>query len=576
MAAKALRRAVTKCTKPPVIQYKSLDTTGAICQAYCMAETLSTPPDILDASGLAEVRRYLADLLAEGRSEDVLEQVMALLVKLYTATTEQQQRITALLKQLYGRRSEKLSPDQLDFFLRQAGELTEPPPPKPEPEPEAKPVRPPQRRPGRNPLPAHLPRIRDERKVAPELRHCELCGMEKVCIGHEVSEVLDFVPGHFEVHEIAREKLACKPCQEGVVIAPPAQKLVPGGMCGAGLMAQVLTAKYQDHCPLYRQAIIYQRCGVELAESTLGSWVAAGSLLLLPLAQRVWTLAKQSAVLGADDTGVKVLDADHEKGIKRGHLWIYLGYDALGKPQWPAIRYTSDWSKKGPAEFLQGFTGTLQGDGYKGWMSLAIHELAGIVLAGCLAHARRKLVEALESGALTAAVAVKIIQKLYLIEAKAREQDLPPDARLALRQAESMPLMQDLRKWLDPHIGRARPKSALGKAVTYLDNQWQPLQVYLGDGQVPIDNNWVENHARPVALGRKNWLFCGSDAAAERAAVVMTVLATCRLAGAEPWAYLRDVLPELARRGAGADVADLLPPAWVARRKAAMVVDAAA
>lgn len=548
-------------------------------------QTAPTPAKAVDIHGLGEVRGFLAELLAQGRHDEVLEHVMALLVKMSGASNDQQERIAALLKQLYGRRSEKLSPEQLDLFVKAAqAEAGEPvadsepsPPPAPAPSSAARP----QSRPGRNPLPAHLPRIRDVRKVAPELRPCPLCGVERTCIGHETSEVLDFEPGRFVVHEIAREKLACRPCQETVVIAPPAAKLVDGGMCGPGLMAQVLVGKYQDHCPLYRQHQIYLRSGVELADSTLGSWVAAGAALLLPLAALVWKRALASPVIGADDTGIRVLDRDHEAGVKRGHLWMYLGYDEAGKPRWPAMRYTADWSKKGPGEFLDGFEGVLQGDGYKGWVSLVLKELLGVILAGCMAHARRKLKEAMDAGSMSAALAVQIIQKLYVIEAKARDQDLAPAARQALRQAEAVPLMAELRKWLDKHIDQVRPKSKLGMAVTYLENQWAVLQVYLSDGRVPIDNNLVENQMRPVGIGRKNFLFCGSDAGAERAAVVYTLLATCRIAGAEPWAYLRDVLPELARRGPDADVEDLLPHKWVERRKlaaeqAAMAVVAAA
>jgi len=543
-----------------------------------MVDAPQNLPEATDPSGLDGVRKYLASLQAEGRHEEVLDQVMQLLLKVLADNTGKSHRIAALLKQLYGRKSERMSSAQLDLFLHALADDADAAPatesetvaaPEPEAhEPVPAPARPAQRRPGRNPLPEHLPRIRDERKVPPELRPCPRCGRERTCIGHEISEVLDFVPGHFMVLEIDREKLACKPCQEGVIIAEPAQKLGDGGMCGPGLMAQVLTGKYQDHTPLYRMHGIFLRSGVDLSESTLGSWVTAGAALLLPLATLIWKRAKASPVIGADDTGVRVLDQDHENGVKRGHLWIYLGYGDDGKARWPAIRFTPDWSKQGPADFLAGFSGTLQGDGYKGWMSLATQELAGIVLAGCMAHARRKLVEALEAGSLTCAAAVKIIQKLYLIEARARDQGLDPAARLALRQAESVPLMADLKTWRDQHKGRP-PKSPLAKAVTYLENQWEPLEVFLADGRVQIDNNLVENQARPAALGRKNWLFAGSDAGAERAAIVYTVLATCRLADAEPWEYLRDVLPELARRGADAEVEDLLPYEWVTRRRAA-------
>ena len=535
-----------------------------------------------DDRGVAEVRALLAELLAQGRGDEALDQVVALLLQMVAQQEDLTHQNEALRKLIYGRRSEKVSLAQLQLFLQEAAragavEAGDVPPP---PEPAAPPVvRPPQRRPGRNPLPAHLPRKRVELRVEPAERACKDCGLEKSPIGHECSEVLNFVPGHFEVTEYAREKLACKPCQEGVCIAAPAEKLVPGGMCGEGLLAQVLVGKYLDHCPLYRQRVIYLRSGVDLAESTLGSWVALGYALLLPLARLIWQRAVQCAVVGADDTPIRVLDADHAKGVKRGHIWAYLGYDDAGRACYAALRYTEDWSKKGPAEFLKGFGGTLQGDGYKGWASIAKKDLPGIVLSGCWAHVRRKCVEALESGALAAAMAVKLIGQLYDVEREARQEELGVADRQAVRQAVATPVMAALRKWVDQHHGRARPSSPLGKAVGYLHNQWPMLQVYLADGRVPIDNNLVENQMRPVCLGKKNYLFCGSDAGGERAAVVYTLLATCKLVRAEPWAYLNEVLPHLARHArlhpdddAGvhdAHLAHLLPHAWLARRKAA-------
>jgi len=302
-------------------------------------------------------------------------------------------------------------------------------------------------------------------------------------------------------------------------------------------------------------------------------WVALGAALLAPLAHLIWQLARACPIIGADDTGVRVLDTDHKDGVRKGHLWVYLGYDKEGRPRWPAICYTADWSKKGPAQFLVGFKGVLQGDGYKGWLSLALHELVGITLAGCMAHARRKLVEALDAKAFAAAPAVSIIRKLYAIEARARDAALSPDERLALRQAESKPLMDELSAWLKRQLPRARPKSPLGKAVTYLDNQWKALSVFLADGRISIDNNLVENKIRPMALGRRNYLFCGSDEGAENAAIIYTVLAAASLAGVEPWAWLRDVLPRLARlKRAGrpssdAELEALLPGAWSASQE---------
>lgn len=535
-----------------------------------------------DNRGVADVRAFLAELLAQGRDDEALDQVVALLLQMVASHEDLTHQNQALRRLLYGRRSERVSLEQLHLFLQEAAQAgavepeAVPPPPDPPPLP---PEKSPQRRPGRNPLPTHLPRKRVELKVEPDKRICETCGKDKSPIGHECSEVLNFVPGHFEVTEYAREKLACKPCQEGVSIAAPAEKLVPGGMCGEGLLAQVLVSKYLDHCPLYRQHVIYLRSGVDLAESTLGSWVTLGAALLLPLARLIWARAVQCGVIGADDTPIRVLDADHDNGVKKGHIWAYLGYDAQGKPCYAAIRYTEDWSKKGPAAFLRGFAGTLQGDGYKGWASIAKKDLPNVIQAGCWAHARRKTIEALEAGALSASLAVKLIQQLYAVEREAKENDLGVVDRQALRQAKAAPVMAELRKWLDQHHGRARPTSQLGKAVGYLHNQWAMLQVYLSDGRVSIDNNLVENQMRPVCLGKKNYLFCGSDAGGERAAVVYTVLATCKLVGAEPWAYLSDVLPILARHArqhpddqAGehdAELAHLLPHDWVARRKVA-------
>lgn len=536
-----------------------------------------------DDRGVADVRAFLAELLAQGRDDEALDQVVALLLQMVARQDDLTHQNEALRKLIYGRRSEKISLAQLQLLLQEAAQSgavqPEDVPPPPEPVPPPADDKPPQRRPGRNPLPAHLPRKRVELKVEPDKRTCETCGLEKSPIGHECSEVLNFVPGHFEVTEYAREKLACKPCQEGVCTAAPAEKLVPGGMCGEGLLAQVLVSKYLDHCPLYRQHVIYLRSGVDLAESTLGSWVALGYQLLLPLVRLIWARAVQCGVIGADDTPIRVLDADHDKGVKKGHIWAYLGYDEGGKACYAALRYTQDWSKKGPVDFLRGFRGTLQGDGYKGWASIPKKDLPGIVQSGCWAHMRRKAVEALDGGALAASMAVKLIGQLYAVEREARELELDVAERLALRQAKSVPVMAELRKWVDQHLGRARPTSPLGKAVGYLHNQWAPLQVYLSDGRVPIDNNLVENQMRPVCLGKKNYLFCGSDAGGERAAVVYTTFATCKLVGAEPWAYLSDVLPQLARHArlnpdddAGAhdgELAHLLPHAWVARRKVA-------
>ena len=268
--------------------------------------------------------------------------------------TRLDQRLAALVKARFGQSTEQVSSAQLALLFeealaqeaQEAQENGEPAPdaplnplPEPRPEPEPEPSKP-QRRPGRNPLPAHLERKIIEVKVPDALRACPTCGIERTCMGHDTSEVLEFVPASFIVLQYEREKLACKPCQKHVVIAPAVCKMLDGGLCGAGLLAQVLVSKYVDHCPLYRQAQIYLRQGVVLSDSTMGAWVAqaAGKPLLLRLVLRIWALAALCRHIGADDTGIRVLDSDHANGVKRGHLWIYLGYDDLGRPQWPAFR----------------------------------------------------------------------------------------------------------------------------------------------------------------------------------------------------------------------------------------------
>ena len=546
-------------------------------------------PEPESRAGLKDVRAYLADLQAQGQHAEVLAQVMSLLARMFDSSALLQKRLAALAKARYGQSTEQVTSAQLALLFeaalaeeaKEAEENGEPAPeppldplPEPRPEPTPEPKKP-QRRPGRNPLPEHLVRKIIEVKVPDELRACPTCGIERTCMGHETSELLEFVPASFIVHQIEREKLACKLCQEHVVIAPVVCKVIAGGMCGAGLLAQVVVSKYVDHCPLYRQVEIYKRQRVELSDSTLCAWIAqaAGPLLLLRVAKRIWELAVGCRHIGADDTGIRVLDADHEKGAKRGHFWIYLGYDEQGRPLWPAFRYTPDWTKKGPEEFLADFKGKLQGDGYKGWTAV-INANPGATMVGCWAHTRRYFKDALDAKEMAAGIPFALIQKLYSIEAKARDKNLTVEERLALRQAESVPVMAELSKWRDAKRGKIRPKQKLGEAWTYLDNQWQALQQYLSDGALPIDNNFVENQIRPICLGKKNYLFAGNDEGAERAAIIYTVLATCKIAGAEPWAYLADVFLQLRQRDEKASIDDLLPGAWEERRKAGLAAAA--
>lgn len=512
---------------------------------------------------LDEVRERARALAGEGKVEDALELVLGLLSQALNHATLLELEKLRLLRKHMGRTSERVSDAQLSLLHALLG--TPAPMPEPDAPLDAPDVALPARRAkprrkghGRSALPSHLPRQEIVHAVPEAERRCPTCGVDRVCIGHETSEVLEFVPASFRVEVHKREKLACSTCEKGVAIAAVPDKVIEKGRPGAGLLAQVMIAKYADHIPLTRQRTMYRREGVDLPVSTMVDWVAAVSASLTPLVARLEELVLGAHVLQVDDTGIKVLDRDEPGGTKKGHLWCYVG-DAT----WTVFRYTPDWRKEGPQSFLEPRRGWIVADAYKGYDGLFAKPGATAIEVGCWAHARRPFAELALEGDPRAAPVIDAVRALYKIEEQATVERADADTRLRRRQTESASLVETIVKLCTDIRGRAPPSDPLAKGAGYILNQERALRRFLEDGHLPIDNTLVERRLRPIATGRRNYLFCGSDAGAERAAVVYTLFGNCALVGVDPRAYMTWVLTELETGHVPASrIDELLPAHW--------------
>ena len=423
-----------------------------------------------------------------------------------------------------------------------------------------------QRSPKRQALPEHLPRTVHHHE--PVDTHCPTpeCGLPMQRVGEDVSERLDIVPAQFTVHRHIRGKWACKCCQR-LVQEPVDPQIIDSGIPTAGLVAHTLVSRFVDHLPYYRQEAINARSGVHTPRSTLAAWSGRGGAALQPLfdVHREFVLGSQ--VLHADETPVDLLDPGAGK-TKKAYIWAYarasqLGFDAgfdTGLENAPGVVYDFCLGRgaKYPMAALHGWTGTLVRDEYKGYD--AVLKLPGRTAAGCLAHARRKFDELIKVNlSPVAQQAVQRIAGLYRIEREARE--LNAQDRLALRQASAAPLWAELHVWLQLERSRVPDGSAIASAIDYSLNHWTALTANLRDGRVPIDNNYIENLMRPWAMGRKAWLFAGSEMAGIRAATVMSLVQSAKLNGHDPWAYLRDVLERLPTH-MNSRIEELLPHRW--------------
>lgn len=412
-------------------------------------------------------------------------------------------------------------------------------------------TRAPKEQPKRAPLPAHLPRV--EVRHEPEHIICS-CGCALKRIGEDVSEKLDYIPGVVQVERHIRGKWACAKCQTLIQAPVPAQ-VIDKGLPTAGLLAQVLVAKYADHQPLYRQEPIFGRAGFPIPPSTQGQWVGVCGVRLQPLVDALKAALFERPVLHADETPVSMLTPGKGR-THRAYIWSYSStqFDAL---QAVIYDFADSRAAAHPKEFLDGWSGKLVCDDYVAYKGLFGPERTEI---GCLAHARRKFHDLwVNHKSPLAEEALKLFGALYEVERQARE--LSAEERERIRQLQSRPIADKLREWLLLNRQKATDGTAIAKAIDYSLGRWQALTRFLDDGALPIDNNWIENRIRPIALGRSNWLFAGSLRAGKRAAAVMSLIQSARLNGHDPYRYLKDVLERLPTQPASR-IGELLPHNW--------------
>jgi len=406
-------------------------------------------------------------------------------------------------------------------------------------------------KPRRQSLPPQLPRT--EIRHDPESTTCA-CGCKLTRIGEDVSEKLDYAPGQFSVERHIRSKWACKTC-ETILQAPVAPHVIDKGIPTTNLLAQVLISKYADHLPLYRQEQIYARAGVDLPRSTLADWVGRCGVELTPLVERLQACLLGHAVLHADETPVPMLSPGKKK-THRAYIWAY-ATTRSAPIQGVVYDFQPSRSGKASRDFLAAWQGKLVCDDYQGYKAGFAN---GITEVGCWAHARRKFFELSERGdSPIADRALQMIGLLYDVERDIGEK--PPDERQRIRESKSRPIAEQLREWLVQQRAGLTAGTRTAKAIDYSLKRWNALARYLDDGEVPIDNNWIENQIRPWALGRKNWLFAGSQRSGQRAASVMSLIQSAKINGLDPQAYLRDVLERLPATKYS-EIDRLLPHNW--------------
>src|SRR3954471_8314124 len=484
------------------------------------------------------------------------------------------EKLRLLIRQLqrgrFGRRSERLDPDQLQLGLEDLEQTVAANEAAQEEVANGSTPRVPRvRRRNLGALPAHLPRV--EVLVDLEDKSCPCCGGALHVIGEDTSEMLDIIPAQLRVKVIRRPRYACRACEEAVVQAPAPERPITGGMATEALLAHVLVAKFCDHLPLYRQAGIFARQGIELDRSTLCDWVGRACWWLEPLWRLLRRHVMASTRIFADDTTLPVLDPGRGR-TKTGRLWGYAVDDRpWGGTTPPAVVYLYAEDRKGehPAAHLAGFRGVLQVDGYGGFKGLLENRPAGeIRLAFCWVHCRRRFYEIHQAtGSPLAEEALRRIGELHAIEVEIRGR--PAEERRTVRQERSKPLVDALHAWLTAQLGRVSGKSGLAEAIRYALRHWTALVLFLEDGRLELDTNTIERAIRPIALGRKNSLFAGSDGGARHWAIVASLVATAKLNGVEPLAWLTDVLERMVSgRTKAHELARLMAWTWRTERLA--------
>jgi transposase len=469
----------------------------------------------------AELKQLVGTLASELKSRDILIEKL-------------RHQLAGMRQHRFGSRSEAL--DQLELTLEEAeimraAEVARAAPPASEEK----------RQPERRPLPDHLPR--NEEILSPG-DACGHCGGKLKLLGDDVTEELEYIPGRFVVNRIVRPRMACACCEAIHQSALPSRP-IERGRPGPGLLAHVLVSKYGDHLPLYRQSQIFKREGIDLERSTLADWVGKSTALLEPLADAIGRHVLKGQAIFADDTPVKMLAPGCGK-TKTARLWAYVRDERpwVGGAH-PASWYRFSPDRKGarPREHLANYTGFMHADGYAGFNDL--YRRGDVREVACMAHIRRKFVDVHKSqGSAIAEEAIKRIAELYGVEKEVRGQ--PPGERVRIRQRKSKPIFDDLEAWLHAQLTKISGKSPLGGAIRYALARMKKLRPWLDHGFLELDNNTAERSMRPIALGRKNYLFMGSKRGGKSAAIAYTLIETAKLNGVDPQAWLTDVLGRIA------------------------------
>jgi transposase len=458
-----------------------------------------------------------------------------------------------LKRQLFGKKSEKLDPNQRMLFEQLYEEtkakVQEQRNPKAKKTKKRK-----VKHNGRNPLPADLPRKTIDIDPAEEEKTCSVCHNPKSVIGAEITEVLEYIPASFFVKQYIRHKFGCKKCESEISIGQLPPRAIDKGIAGEGLLAHIITSKYCDHLPLNRLEDIFKRNGVDITVSTMCDWVAKSSELLEPLVKRMHQKILHSPKINTDDTKIPVKNSNRRGSTYNGYLWTYID-DKFNV----VFDFTPNRSRNGPIEFLGDYDGFVQADAYSGYDEFFRKGKATEV--GCNSHARRKFEHALDSDPVRAARMMVLWGRLYAIEKRAKEDNYSDEKLLATRQTEALPIFDEIMSAINEYKDQVLPKSPMGKAITYTFNQWDALVRYTSDPILSIDNNLSERTLRMVVLGRKNYLFAGSEAGAERAAIIYSLVASCKLNDHDPFAYFNDVLRRVSTHPAGR-IDELLPCNW--------------
>lgn len=410
---------------------------------------------------------------------------------------------------------------------------------------------------GRRPLSPHLKRQRIEHDLTEEEKHCADCRQQLHLLGEESSERYEYIPAQFLVIEDVCKKYACS-CTVRTATKPP--QPIAKSSAGASLLAQVIVGKIADHLPLYRQAKIFKRFGIDIPDQTMGGWLRQSAELLAPLYDRLKAFVLNSKVTGTDDTPVRVLDKNFPKSSRKGRFWPY-----VGDRDHPAVvfDYTPTRERAGPEMFLKHFRGYLQADAYVAYESFFTDPERGLVEIACWAHTRRHFFDALEYDSARMGGVLAYIAKLYAVEKTARQRGIVGEDLRLLRQQGAEPVLADLHAYLLKIREEVLPKSPAGQALNYALKNWPALKRYCEDGDLAIDNNHTERSLRGIAVGRRNWLFVGSDRGGKTMAVLRSFVGSCELANVDPFAWFQDVLSRVGEQSLQA-LDELLPHRWAA------------